>query len=103
MGLMLGEAVVVFRPELAEDFLTMRKQSLQLVSKMRFVAAQFTEALRDGLWLENARHANAIAPLFCFRTESPAAHAGADSGRQCSFCAHEAGTYGQTHGKILFL
>ena len=33
-GLMLGEAVVVFRPDLAEDFLTMRKQSLQLVSKM---------------------------------------------------------------------
>ena len=63
-GLMLGEAVVVFRPDLAEDFLTMRKQSLQLVSKMRFVAAQFTEALRDGLWLENARHANAMARYF---------------------------------------
>ena len=63
-GLMLAEAVVVFRPELAEDFLTMRKQSLQLVSKMRFVAAQFTEALRDGLWLENARHANEMARYF---------------------------------------
>ena len=60
-GLMLGEAVVFFRPELAEDFRTMRKQSLQLVSKMRFVAAQFIEALKDGLWLENARHANGMA------------------------------------------
>lgn len=63
-GLMLAEAVIVFRPELAEDFLTMRKQSLQLVSKMRFVAAQLTEALKDGLWLENARHANAMARYF---------------------------------------
>ncbi|MCH5277715.1 MAG: threonine aldolase [Desulfovibrionaceae bacterium] len=62
-GLMLGEAVVFFRPELAEDFRTMRKQSLQLVSKMRFVAVQFIEALRDGLWLENARHANKMARL----------------------------------------
>lgn len=60
-GLMLGEAVVFFRPELADDFCTMRKQSLQLVSKMRFVAVQFIEALKDGLWLENARHANAMA------------------------------------------
>jgi len=65
-GLMLAEAVIFFRPELAEDFRTMRKQSLQLVSKMRFVAAQFVEALDGGdhcLWLENARQANARARL----------------------------------------
>lgn len=63
-GLMLAEAVVFFRPDLAEDFRTLRKQSLQLVSKMRFVAAQFLEALKDGdesLWFGNARHANAMA------------------------------------------
>ena len=63
-GLMLAEAVVFFRPELAADFRTMRKQSLQLVSKMRFVAAQFIEALEggnDALWFQNARHANAMA------------------------------------------
>ncbi len=60
-GFLFGEAVVFFRPELAEDFLTMRKQSLQLISKMRYVAAQFEEALKDGLWLETARHANAMA------------------------------------------
>lgn len=63
-GLALAEAVIFFRPELAEDFRTMRKQSLQLVSKMRFVAAQFTEALKDGLWLDNARHANDMAAKF---------------------------------------
>ena len=43
----------------------MRKQSLQLLSKMRYVAAQFIEALKDGpvdsLWLQNARRANAMA------------------------------------------
>lgn len=64
-GLMFAEAVVFFRPELADDFRTMRKQSLQLLSKMRYVAAQFIEALKDGpvdsLWLQNARRANAMA------------------------------------------
>jgi threonine aldolase len=62
-GLLFGEAVVFFRPGLAADFQTMRKQSLQLLSKMRFVAAQFIESLKDGLWLENARHANDMARL----------------------------------------
>jgi threonine aldolase len=62
-GLLFGEAVVFFRPELAADFQTMRKQSLQLLSKMRFVAVQFIEAFKDGLWLENARHANGMARL----------------------------------------
>ena len=38
-----------------------RKQSMQLASKMRFVAAQFVALLTDDLWLRNARHANAMA------------------------------------------
>ena len=41
----------------------MRKQCLQLHSKMRFLAAQYIEYFHDGLWLENARHANAMARL----------------------------------------
>ena len=52
-----------FKPELTADFQTLRKQSLQLLSIMRFVAAQFIESLKDGLWLENARHANNMARL----------------------------------------
>lgn len=60
-GMLFGEAVVFFKPELAEDFQTMRKQSLQLMSKMRYVAAQFIESLKDGLWLECARNANRMA------------------------------------------
>jgi threonine aldolase len=64
-GLVFGEAVVFFRRPEARDFPYVRKQGLNLASKMRFVAAQFLE-LVDGdpgseLWLENARHANAMA------------------------------------------
>jgi threonine aldolase len=39
----------------------LRKQSLQLASKGRFIGAQFVELLRDGLWLELASQANAMA------------------------------------------
>jgi len=60
-GLMGGEAVVVFRPELAEPLAYVRKQCMQLTSKMRFVSAQFTALLSDDLWLRNAAHANAMA------------------------------------------
>ncbi len=49
------------RPELSEPLLYLRKQSLQLASKMRFLAAQFDALLTDFLWLRNARHANAMA------------------------------------------
>lgn len=60
-GMLCGEAVLVFNRELSKDFLTQRKQCLQLHSKMRFLAAQFIEYFKDDLWLENARHANAMA------------------------------------------
>lgn len=38
-----------------------RKQQMQLASKMRFVAAQFSALLEDQLWLRNAEHSNAMA------------------------------------------
>jgi threonine aldolase len=60
-GLMLGEAVVVFDPELVEGMAHLRKQTLQLASKMRFVAAQFDALLDGDLWLQNAAHANSMA------------------------------------------
>ena len=62
-GMMYGEAVVFTRPELAGDFLFIRKQGAQLASKMRFIAAQFEALLTDDLWLENASHANRMARL----------------------------------------
>jgi threonine aldolase len=64
-GLMVGEAVVVFDPELVPGMLHLRKQTLQLASKMRFIAAQFDGLLQDDLWLQNARHANAMAQRLC--------------------------------------
>jgi threonine aldolase len=60
-GLIFGEAVVLRRPELGEAATYLRKQSMQLASKMRFVAAQFDALLQDERWREAAGHANAMA------------------------------------------
>jgi threonine aldolase len=60
-GLLGAEAVVFMNPELAEGFLYLRKQSLQLASKMRFLAAQFEALLSDELWRRCAERANAMA------------------------------------------
>ena len=57
-GMMMGEAVVAFRPELSVHLPYYRKQSAQLASKMRYLAAQFIPYLENSLWLENASHAN---------------------------------------------
>ncbi|HEX8433641.1 low specificity L-threonine aldolase [Archangium sp.] len=70
IGLMMGEAVVVFDPRLAPDFKFLRKQGMQLASKMRFVAAQFEALLTDDLWLKSARHANAMATLLAQEVSS---------------------------------
>src|SRR5580693_2401570 len=60
-GAMGVEAVVVMRPADAVNAPYLRKQHMQLSSKMRFLAAQFNALLTDGLWLRNAAHANAMA------------------------------------------
>ena len=60
-GLMLGEAIVVLRPELAGALPYLRKQSMQLASKMRYLAAQFEALLEGELWRRAAGHANAMA------------------------------------------
>jgi len=60
-GLLLGEAVVFLRAGLGGDVAFLRKQSMQLASKMRFVAAQFEALLSGDLWLRPAAHANAMA------------------------------------------
>lgn len=60
-GAMLGEAVIAFNSELAEKVPFLRKTSMQLSSKMRFISAQLLALLTDDLWLRNAEHANAMA------------------------------------------
>ncbi len=60
-GALNAEAVVTFRTEATTSLRFLRKQSMQLSSKMRFVAAQFVALLTDDLWLRSATHANAMA------------------------------------------
>jgi threonine aldolase len=60
-GLLGAEAVVLRGSDVANEFDYIRKQSLQLASKMRFLAAQFDALLTDELWLRCAGHANAMA------------------------------------------
>jgi threonine aldolase len=62
-GLMIGEAVLFFNPELARYAKYFRKQAAQLYSKMRFVGAQFIPFLKDRIWEKNAAHANKMAKL----------------------------------------
>ena len=64
-GMMYGEAVVVLNPALSVNFKYIRKQGMQLASKMRYISAQFGEYLKDDLWLENARHSNRMAQSLC--------------------------------------
>ncbi len=62
-GIVGGEAVVFFHPGQSQDFLFLRKQSMQLASKMRFIAAQFEALLSNDLWRRSAEHANRMARL----------------------------------------
>ena len=60
-GLLGAEAVIVLREELAHGFAYLRKQTVQLASKMRYLAAQFEALISDELWLRCAASANAMA------------------------------------------
>src|SRR5690606_6832295 len=60
-GCWCAEAIVFFDPAMASELPFIRKRTAQLFSKSRFIAAQFEAYLKDGLWLELAGHANAMA------------------------------------------
>jgi len=60
-GLLFGECVVVINPDRVRAMLYLRKMSMQLASKMRFVSVQFEALLGGDLWLRGATHANAMA------------------------------------------
>jgi len=62
-GMMFGEAVIFFSGALAIDFKFIRKQGMQLHSKMRFIGAQFHALLGNDLWKRSASHANRMARL----------------------------------------
>lgn len=61
-GCMCAEAAVFLKPGLGSNFEYVRKQGMQLLSKMRFVGAQFERLLNeDDLWLKNALQSNRMA------------------------------------------
>jgi len=62
-GMMYGEAVCFLKPGLSPDFKYIRKQGMQLASKMRYISAQYIAYFRDDLWKRNASHANAMAGI----------------------------------------
>jgi threonine aldolase len=69
-GLMFGEAVVFFGKEKGQDFEYLRKQGMQLHSKMRYIAAQFDRYLTDELWKKNALQANKMAQKLASELET---------------------------------
>jgi len=62
-GMMYGEAVCFLKPGLSPGFKYIRKQGMQLASKMRYISAQFIAYFRNDLWLRNASRANAMARI----------------------------------------
>jgi threonine aldolase len=60
-GALAAEAVVFFHPARAAFMAERRKRAGHLLSKHRFLAAQFAAMLEDGRWLTLARHANIMA------------------------------------------
>lgn len=62
-GLLGAEAVLFFKPELTKNFKYIRKQGMQLASKMRFLAVQMEALFGGDLWLENAGQANRMARI----------------------------------------
>nr|WP_203232608.1 low specificity L-threonine aldolase [Streptomyces sp. 769] len=60
-GAVFGEAVVVLNPDAVRAMKHLRKLSMQLASKMRFVSVQLEALLAKDLWLRNARQANTMA------------------------------------------
>ncbi len=62
-GAMGAEAMIFFDAKVGQDMPFLRKQGMQLASKMRFISAQFSALFSNDLWLHNARRANAMAQL----------------------------------------
>lgn len=62
-GMMFGEAVIFFNTNFSKEVKYIRKQFMQLHSKTRFIAAQFSAMLKNDLWIRSATHANRMAQL----------------------------------------
>jgi threonine aldolase len=60
-GALGAEVVIFFDAATAREFEFRRKRGGHLFSKMRLLSSQLDAYFTDGLWLANARHANAMA------------------------------------------
>jgi len=69
-GLMFGEAVIFFNPALSGSVKYIRKQSMQLASKMRYISAQFLAYLENDLWKKMAINSNHMATLLAKEVEA---------------------------------
>jgi threonine aldolase len=67
-GMMCGEAVCFLKPGLTRDFKYIRKQGMQLASKMRFISAQFIAYFSNDLWKRCASHSNEMAAVLAEKT-----------------------------------
>lgn len=71
-GCWCAEAIVLFDLDRAKELAFLRKRAAQLFSKSRFIAAQFGAYFKDGLWMETAHHANAMAARLAAAIEDDA-------------------------------
>jgi threonine aldolase len=62
-GMMSGESICFLKPGLSDDFKYIRKQGMQLASKMRFISAQYIGYFRNDLWKRCASNSNAMARM----------------------------------------
>jgi threonine aldolase len=69
-GMMYGEAVCFLKHGLSNDFKYIRKQGMQLASKMRYISAQYMAYFRNDLWRKNAAHSNSMALLLAEKMKS---------------------------------
>ncbi len=60
-GCWCAEALIFMNPNMSKDLPFIRKRAAQLLSKSRFIAAQFDAYLQDNLWLDMAEHSNKMA------------------------------------------
>jgi threonine aldolase len=68
-GLMFGEAIVSFNKQASKKLKFIRKQNCQLMSKMRYLSAQFLAYLDNNLWYKNAENSNNMAKLLINRIQ----------------------------------
>jgi threonine aldolase len=69
-GMMFGEAICFLRKGLSRDFKYIRKQGMQLASKMRFISAQYNGYFRNDLWKKLATHSNSMAQILVKHLET---------------------------------